>query len=59
MTPSRASRFRFRTLRTQTDCLARAKIVKWRTFCGTLLVFLFGLCTFPPNASADPRTLAD
>ena len=57
MISSRDSRFRFRTLRTQTDCLAGAKIVKWGTFCGTLLIFLLGLCTFPPGASADVQTL--
>jgi type IV pilus assembly protein PilY1 len=56
---SRDSRFRFRTLPTHTDCLAGAKIVKWRTFCGTLLIFLLGLCTFLPSVSADDQTLVD
>jgi len=59
MNDSRRSRFRFRTLRNQRECLAQTKIVKWRTICVTLLVFLLGALALPPGASADTQTMAD
>ena len=44
-------RFRFRTLRNQEGCLAGTNIVKRKTFCVTLLVFVFLFCVGPVGAS--------
>ena len=46
-------RFRFRTPPRHPDCLVGARIVKRRTFCGTLPVLLVEFCSLPPSALAD------
>ena len=51
MGDSRKSRFRFRTLRNEAECLVRTKIVNWRTFCVTLLAFAFAFCCGAVGAS--------
>lgn len=53
-------RFRFRTPPSHADSPAETIIVKWRTFCVTLLVLLPGIFICPPGAWADtepPRTI--